>query len=83
MNRSNTSFGTRQKGYVFPLVKRICMRIVVGSYPMASIADDETLIISIGHSFCEKAMRVESIAYHFGMNCHIHLGYLSRAVYSA
>lgn len=83
MNRSNTSCGTRQNGYVFPLVKRTCMRIVTGSYPIAAIADDETRIISMGRSFREKAMRVESVAYHLGMARPIHCEYLSHAVHSA
>lgn len=30
------------------------MRIVAGSYPIAEIADDETLIISMGRSFVKK-----------------------------
>ena len=47
MNRSWTSGGTRQKSYELPLVKRMRMRPVAGSYPMAEMASDETRIMSM------------------------------------
>jgi hypothetical protein len=67
MNLSCTSGGTRQKSYVFPLMKRTFMRFVDWSYPIANIADEDTRIISMGRSFREKTMRLESVAYHRGM----------------
>lgn len=45
MKPANISGGTRQKSYVLPLVKRIFIRPVDSSYPMAEMAEDDTGIM--------------------------------------